>query len=141
MGIRGKDYFVNEGNKIGYVETSWDSDINPSTLKITAAADLDKGNVVEITSAGAGETRVNKAGADSAKVIGVAMFDYTAGSEVAIETEGLFKLTASGTITAGAKVIAGAAGTVSTLGSGVNPIGIAISSATSGNPVYVKFTL
>lgn len=144
------NYFINEGNKLGYVDTTFDEDVNLQSMKLVAAADLTKGRVVEIASfdAATGSCKVQHATAKSAKMIGVAMFDYKAGEECAVETEGLFKLVASGAITAGDKVTAAADGklakaTAAAASAPGDPTcGIALNTtAADGDWVYVKFSI
>lgn len=129
------DYFIGEGDKIGALPAEFGENLSLNQKAITASADVKKGQVVEITD----DMKVAPTSATSAKVLGVAMFDAKANEEVAVECEGLFKLVASGSITAGDKVEAGADGKVAT---GItNPIGIALNTATDNNPVFVKFSI
>lgn len=85
-----------------------------SKVTMTASAAITAGRLVEIT----GNRTVGMAGAGSMKVMGVALegtdFVGTA-DKLAIATGGVFLLTATGAISAGDKLIAGANGTVSTL--------------------------
>lgn len=108
----GKDYFINEGNKIGYLPTEFGTNgqILEKTLK--AGADITKGQVVILSDA----LTVVPSSAPSKFVLGVAMFDAKNGEPVAVETEGLFKMTASAAITAPAEVEASTAGKVVTAG-------------------------
>lgn len=53
---------------------------------------------------------VQHAGATSIKVVGVARYDANAGELVAVVSHGVVPLVASGTITAGTPIVAGAAG-------------------------------
>lgn len=138
--IKGDDHFVNdykigEGNMIGALPAEFgeNQEINQKVIK--AGADVKKGQVVEIT----GDAVVSPTSAASAKVLGVAMFDAKSGEEVSVETEGLFKLIAGGTITAGSKVVSAADGKVAS--GAENAIGIAITSATADDYVYVKFSI
>ena len=129
------DYFVGEGNKIGSLPAEFGENQELNQKVIKAGADVKKGQVVEIT----GDCEVSPTSASSAKVIGVAMFDAKADEEVSVETEGLFKMVASGTITAGDKVTSAVDGKVAT--GADNTIGIAITSATADEYVYVKFSI
>ena len=138
--IKSDDHFVNdykigEGNMIGALQAEFgeNQEINQKVIK--AGADVKKGQVVEIT----GDAVVSPTSGASAKVLGVAMFDAKANEEVSIETEGLFKMVASGTITAGSKVASAKDGKVAT--GTENTIGIAITSATADDYVYVKFSI
>lgn len=129
------DYKINEGNMIGAMPAEFGEDLTLNQKVIKAGADVKKGQVVEIT----GDAIVAPTSAASAKVLGVAMFDAKANEEVAVETEGLFKMVASDTIAAGSKVVSAAGGKVA---SGTeNTIGIAITSATADEYVYVKFSI
>ena len=67
------------------------------------------------------------------------MMDCKTGDPIAVECEGLFKLTASGTIAAGARVASAADGKVAT--GTENTIGIALNAATANGDVYVKFSI
>lgn len=129
------DYFVGEGNKIGALPAEFGEDLTLNQKVIKAGADVKKGQVVEIT----GDAVVSPTSGASAKVLGVAMFDAKANEEMAVEAEGLFKLVAGGTITAGAKVASAADGKVAT--GTENAIGIAITSATADEYVIVKFSI
>ena len=138
--IKSEDHFVNdykigEGNMIGALPAEFGEDLALNQKAIKAGADLKKGQVVEIT----GDCVVSPTSAASAKVLGVAMFDAKKDEEVSVETEGLFKMVAGGTITAGDKVASAAGGKVATATE--NTIGIAITSATADEYVYVKFSI
>lgn len=133
-----KEYLVNEGNKIGYMDSSFGSDLTLNQKKLIADGDLTKGQVVYIS----GDMKVKATTAATKAVIGVAMFDAKNGEDIAVECEGLFKLTAGGTIAAGAEVEAAAGGKVATAsGSPTKVIGIALSGASAGEDVYVKFSI
>lgn len=129
------DYFVGEGNKIGALPAEFGEDLALNQKMIKAGADVKKGQVVELT----GDAVVSPTSGASAKVLGVAMFDAKAEEEIAVEAEGLFKLVAGGTITAGDRVVSGAEGKVVT--GTENTIGIAITSATADEYVFVKFSI
>ena len=131
----GKAYLINEGNQIGYMDASFDENLNLVNKKLVAGADLQKGQVVYVS----GDLAVSPTTGASAAVIGVAMFDAKAGEPVAVECEGLMRLTASGTIAAGSKVVSAAGGKVAT--GTENTIGVALSSATADGDVIVKFAL
>ena len=66
-----RDYFINEGNKIGYVDTKFDTGLNLQSKKITASAAIVKGQLVKIS----GDMTVAPTAAATDAVIGVAMFD------------------------------------------------------------------
>ena len=129
------DYFIGEGNKIGALPAEFGEDLALNQKSIKAGADVKKGQVVEIT----GDCVVSPTTAASAKVLGVAMFDAKADEDVAVEAEGLFKMVAGGTIAAGNKVVSAADGKVA-VGT-ENTIGIALTSATADEYVYVKFSI
>jgi hypothetical protein len=67
----------------------------------------------------------------------VAGFDAATNDNVTVYAGGVQHATASGTVTAGDVVSAAAAGTVAT--SATAPVGIALSTATTGNDVRVQF--
>lgn len=138
--IKSEDHFVNdykigEGNMIGALPAEFGEDLALNQKVIKAGADVKKGQVVEIT----GDCVVSPTTAASAKVLGVAMFDAKKDEEVAVEAEGLFKMVAAGTITAGSKVASATGGKVAA--GTENTIGIAITSATADEYVYVKFSI
>lgn len=132
-------YNVNEGNQIGYMPTEFDANGNLVEQKLVADGDLTAGQVVYVSD----EMKVKATAAASAAVLGVAMFDAKNGEPVAVECEGLFKLTAAGAISAGALVESAAGGKVATVGETVTKtIGIALNDAAAdGDPVFVKFSI
>jgi len=83
-----------------------------SKLSFKSAAAITKGRLVEITAA----NTVGQAAAKSQKVVGVAMQSCdAAGDIVEVQVLGyVFKLTASGAISAGDELVAAANGTVQT---------------------------
>lgn len=101
----------------------------------TASATITGRQVLEVS----GASTVGPAGAGSVKVVGVALFDAAANALVTVSRGGVQELTASGTVTQGEQVEAGAAGTVRTLASG-RAIGVALTTATTGNLTQVVFT-
>lgn len=132
------EYKINEGNQIGYMPTEFGTNQIIVEKKIVAGADLTKGQVVEIT----GEFEVKATTAASDKVIGVAMFDAKKDEPVAVETEGLFKLVAGGSIAAGDILESAKDGKVAKAGSTVKKaIGVALNSAATNEYVFVKFTV
>lgn len=132
-------YNVNEGNQIGYMPTEFDTNGKLVEQKLTADGNLTAGQVVYIS----GDMKVKATTAASKAVLGVAMFDAKSGEPVAVECEGLFKLTASAAITAGSQVESAAGGKVAAAGSSVTKvIGIALNAAAAdGDPVFVKFSI
>lgn len=133
-----KDYKINEGNMIGAMPAEFDASTNLQQKVLKASADVKKGQVVVIS----GDMTVAPSTEASAKVLGVAMFDAKEGDPVSVETEGLFSLTASGAITAGAQVESAADGKVATKDDTVTKvIGIALNTASNGGEVFVKFSI
>jgi len=133
-----KDYKINEGNMIGAMPAEFDANTNLQQKVLKASADVKKGQVVVIS----GDMTVAPSTEASARVLGVAMFDAKEGDPVSVETEGLFRLTASGAITAGAQVESAADGKVATKGDTVTKIiGIALNTASNGGEVFVKFSI
>lgn len=102
-------------------------------VTFTASADVTGGRLVAVT----GNRTVGPAGADSAAVVGVAGFDALSGERVTVFTRagGVQQLVASGAIAAGVKVSAAATGKIQTVGSTVNPIGLALEPAAADNDV------
>lgn len=102
----------------------------PFTVGATAVVG---GRLVEVSTANA----IIPAGADSAKVAGVAAQDAETGERVTVfpRSGGVHRLTASAAIAVGARVISAAAGKVATIGAGTNPIGIALTAAAADNDV------
>lgn len=133
-----KDYKINEGNMIGAMPAEFDANTNLQQKVLKASADVKKGQVVVIS----GDMEVAPSTEASASVLGVAMFDAKEGDPVSVETEGLFRLTASGAITAGAQVESAADGKVATKDDTVTKvIGIALNTASNGEEVFVKFSI
>lgn len=130
-----KEYLINEGNQIGYMDASFDANLNLAQKKLVAGADVKKGQVVYISA----DMTIKPTTAASGAVIGVAMFDAKAGEPIAVECEGLMKLVAGGTITAGAKVTSAADGKVA-VGT-ENTIGIALEGASAGAEVIVRLSI
>lgn len=143
------EYFVNEGNKIGYMDTEYGTEFNSDALHLVADEDLVKGRAVYLSDS----MKIKMCDTTHQDAIGVAMFDCKKDEECAIETEGLFKMIAGDTITAPAKVSATSATISSATEKGVvttqtnatqsapaSPVcGIALNDATAGGVVYVKF--
>lgn len=103
-----------------------------STLSRTTSADVTGGRVVEVS----GSKTVAHAGADSAKVLGVALADAKSGTTVSVSIGGVQRPIASGAITQGVKVYTAANGLVSATGT-TNPIGIALETVVDGAQVEV----
>lgn len=79
------------------------------TCTVAAAQSATGGRLV---SAAAGDRIVQTSAAADNNTIGVAMHDAAAGGKVTVAMDGVWMLTASGAISAGQLVIAGAAGVV-----------------------------
>jgi hypothetical protein len=80
----------------------------------------------------------------SDSVVGVASNDAATGTQLMVYTTGVHRLTASGSIAIGARVISAAAGAVATFGSDTDfthAIGKALTAATDGQPVDVLIAL
>lgn len=98
-------------------------------ITLTAATKITGGTLVEVSAAGT----IAPAGADSAKVVGVAGFDAEAGDTVTVYRGGVQRLTAAGAIPAGAQVAAAAGGKA--IATGTNKIGVALTGAANANDV------
>ncbi len=132
------DYKIGEGNMIGALPAEFGDNVALSQKIIKASADVKKGQVVAIS----GDMTIAPTTTASNKVLGVAMFDAAEGEPVSVECEGLFKLTASAAITAGALVESAAGGSVATVGTTVvKVIGIALNTAAKDGEVFVKFSI
>lgn len=114
------------------------------TLKASAA--IAGGQIVAVTGVGT----VGPAGANAVNWIGVASNDAEINDNVTIYADGVQSVTTSGTVTAGDVVVCAADGAVSTLAAVTTPtaadvtntrgiVGVAISTATTGLKVRVKF--
>jgi hypothetical protein len=105
-------------------------------VSMLAGANLTIGTLVELTS---DWTVQATAGSNSLKVVGLTFDNAVAGRRVGIVCRGICRATASGTITAGDQLASAAGGTVATDNSSKNSsiIGIALSSVTTGQTVYV----
>jgi len=104
----------------------------------TASASITGGQLVIVSGSGT----VAPASAASASWLGVAANDASNGDNVTVFCEGIQRLTASGSITAGNTVEAAASGQVAAHTNGtndVNIVGVALTTATTGNPVEVSF--
>jgi predicted RecA/RadA family phage recombinase len=91
-----------------------------------------------------GDRVVRTAQAASVVVVGAAMHDAVAGAKVTVASEGVWMLTASGSIAAGSRVVAAASGQVSQAGATPDArtvVGVALADATNGNLVPVKLVL
>lgn len=104
----------------------------------TASAAITGGKAVYVSGDGTVATATSAANI----IVGIAAFDVAAsGDKVTVFARGtVHKLTASGTVTAGDVVEAAAAGAVATHTQGTNDVrvfGIALTTATTGNPVEI----
>lgn len=109
-------------------------------ITMTVGAAVTAGQLVEMTA----NRTVGPAGAGSVKVVGIALQSGSAvGDKITVATGGVFNVLAAGAITAGAALIAGAAGTVVVSGAAPDArtvVGVAledISNAASG-PVKLR---
>lgn len=134
--MAGKNYLINEGNQIGYMDASFDDGLNLVQKKLVAGADIEKGQIVIVSD----DMTVIPSDGSSKCVLGVAMFDCKAGEPIAVECEGLMRLTASATITAPAEIESAADGKVKTAADG-KVIGIALSDASADGDVIVKLSV
>lgn len=102
-----------------------------------ASATVTAGQVVAIS----GDGTVAPAGATSKAVVGVAAFDAAVNDNVQVHAGGVQNCTASGAITAGDPVVAGAAGTVvsSATPAAGTQVGIATSTAADAAKVRIQF--
>ena len=102
-------------------------------LTLTASATITGGQVVAVS----GVSTVAAAGAASTAVVGVAAFDAVLNDKVTVYAGGVQNVLASGAVTAGSPVIAGAAGTV--VASAAPPAGQQVGVAlTTGTDVLVR---
>jgi Uncharacterized conserved protein (DUF2190) len=101
----------------------------------TASATITEGQLLEVT----GDGTLGPAGAASAAVVGVALTGAASAAPVkALMFGPVLSITSTGAITAGAKVVAGAAGVVATIGANTfeKIVGTALTTA-AGNVVRV----
>lgn len=101
----------------------------------TASATVTADQLLEVT----GDGTVGPAGAASTSVVGLALAGAASGAAVRMLCFGpVLSIASTGAITAGAKVVAGAAGVVATIGAGTfeKIVGTALTTA-SGNVVKV----
>jgi len=101
----------------------------------TASATITEGQLLEVS----GDGTLGPAGAASAAVVGYALAGAASAAPVkALMFGPVLSITSSGAITAGAKVVAGAAGVVTTIGANTfeKIVGTALSTA-AGNVVKV----
>src|SRR5699024_723477 len=104
-------------------------------LTLKASDAVTGGQIVEVT----GDGTVGPAAAASAKVIGVAGFDADTNENVTVFAGGVQGVVANGSVSAGDSIVAGVSGSA-VAQSGIDPvIGIALSDASDGNLVRVKF--
>lgn len=108
------------------------------TLTSTTSAAVTGGQLLVVSGSG---TVAPSAGASSA-FVGVAAFDAASGAQVTVHKGGVQRLTASGAITAGDRVVSAAGGTVATFGANTDTslvVGIALTTAANGAAVDVDF--
>lgn len=99
-------------------------------ITLVATTVITGGQLVEIT----GDNTVGATTGVSSKVIGVAGRDAAIGDLVAISRVGLWEITATGTIAAGALVTSSTTGGVATIGAGTfdQAVGLCVKGATVG---------
>jgi predicted RecA/RadA family phage recombinase len=104
-----------------------------------ASAAISAGNLVTVSGSGT----VAPSAAGDVAWLGVAAFDAASGANVTVLSGGIQRpIAGTGGITAGQLVQAGATGTVVTHTNGTsdyNTVGLALTTATAGNPVEVQF--
>lgn len=103
-----------------------------------ASASIVGGNLVRVSGSGT----VAPTSAASADWFGVAGFDANSGDDVVVYCEGIQRVVASGSITAGATVEGAASGQVASHTNGTNDtniVGLALTTVTSGQLVEVSF--
>jgi hypothetical protein len=114
----------------GYLRLQEDGD----EITVTAGGTITGGQLVTVSAA----NTVITATAAGAKILGVAAYDAVSGDLLTVVRNGIHQTLASGTVTAGDNVEAAAAGAVATHTNGtadVNIVGMALTTATTGNPV------
>ncbi len=106
-------------------------------LTLKASATITGGQLLAVTGSGT----VAPAGAASTATVGVAGFDGATNDNVTVYAGGVQSVTASGAITAGSPVIAGAVGTVvaSALPPAGQQVGVALTTAADAAKVRVLF--
>jgi hypothetical protein len=121
-----------------YVPIIEDDDNNFTAV---ASATITGGQILAVTGTNGTTATVGPAGAASVIHVGVAKNDAASGAYVTVHRLGIQLVTASGTVTAGDVVIAAANGQVATGSPTVGQtIGVALTTATTGNKVRVLFT-
>jgi predicted RecA/RadA family phage recombinase len=104
------------------------------TFTSQASATITGGQVLIVSGAGT----VAPSSAASVAVVGVAGNDAASGDKVTVITEGIHRLVATGTVTAGDMVVSAASGTVATgPGTAGQAVGVALTTATNPNKVEV----
>jgi hypothetical protein len=112
----------------------------------SASATITGGQLVMVSGSGT----VAPATAGVSTWLGVAAFDAASGADVSVFCDGVHRLTASGTVTAGDLVVSAASGQVATAAAVTTPtagdvtttrgiVGLAMTTATNGNVVEIKF--
>jgi hypothetical protein len=119
----------------GYLRLQEDGD----EFAVSAGGTITGGQLVAMSAA----NTVTATSAAGSSVLGVAAFDAVSGDLVTVVRNGVHQTTASGSITAGNTVEAAASGQVAAHTNGtndVNIIGMALTTATNGNPVNWVWT-
>lgn len=133
---QGRNFQVNEGMFIGGQEPQA---LGVETKKLIAGETLAKGNCVGMITPGA--THPWKVGYNSNSFIGVVCNKAKTGEEVVVQTRGLVKLIAGGSIEQGDLVCMSATKVITTTTIDKKFVGRAISTASSGEEVYVLLGL
>ncbi len=110
-----------------------------NAITLTTSGAVVGGQLLVVTASGT----VGPSAAATHLWVGVAAQDAASGARVAVFAGGVQELTATGTITAGQLVEPAAAGSVAAHTNGtndVNSVGVALTSATTGNKVRVLVT-
>lgn len=108
------------------------------SISSTASAAVTGGQLLVVSGSGT----VAPSSVATHAFVGVAAFDAASGAAVGVHKGGVHRLTATGAITAGDRVIPAANGTVATLGAGTDysqVVGIALTTAAAGAAVDVDF--
>ena len=107
------------------------------SIPVTLSGTVTGGQLLVVS----GASTVAASSAANAKSVGVALFDGVSGDRITMAGRGpVHRLTASGTVTAGDAVEPAAAGAVATHTVGTNDayvFGVALTTATTGNPVEI----
>lgn len=119
------------------------------TMTVASGQSVTGGQMVELT----GDRTVRAGQADSVVACGVAVYDGSAGDKVAVATDGVWPLVASGSITQGQRLVCAASGAVKAVPSAggtyaqaeqtihLRVVGYALEDAADGATFRAKLTL